>query len=293
MRALLWEPFSAPYVRRALLQVLVLGFVAGAAGVYVVLRRIAFVSDTLTHTVFPGAAISFALGGNILIGATVAGVLTAVLLAVLVSVRRVNEDAALAVLLTSFFAVGVLVVSRSRGYTTDLQLLLIGRGIFLVDASQIAETAVIGGVVLLGLVALHKELLLRAFDPDAAEAMGYRPALLDIALNVGVALVVVAGIRTAGTLLTIALVVVPGATARLLSDRVAVMVPLAGAIGMLGGYVGVVVAYTASVEHGVPLAGGATVVAVLVGFFLLALAVAGLRARAAREGVGDALVAAS
>jgi len=281
VRQVLLEPFGQPFMQRALLQVVLLGVVAGVAGVYVVLRRLAFVSDTMTHTVFPGAAIAFALGADVLVGAALAGVLTALLLAALTAVRRVDEDAALAVLLTSFFAVGVVVVSRFRGYTTDLQLLLFGRSVLLVPSSQVAQSAVLGAVVLLGLAVLHKELVLRAFDEAGAQAMGYRPVALDVALNCLLALVVVAGLRTAGTLLTIALVIVPAATARLLSARIRVMLPLAAAIGAAGGYLGLVVSYDASVRRGVSLAGGATIVVVLVAGFLLALAAPAVRRRLA------------
>jgi manganese/iron transport system permease protein len=274
---LLYEPFSFGFMQRALIQVVVLGVVAGVAGVYVVLRRLAFVSDTLTHTVFPGAAIAFALGGNVLLGAAVAGVLTALLLAALATVRRVDEDAALAILLTSFFAVGVIVVSRFDSYTTDLNLLLFGQSVLLVPSSQVVQSAVVGALVLLGLALLHKELVLRAFDETGVRAMGYRPLLLDIALNCLLAFVVVAGLRTAGTLLTIALVVVPGATARLLTGRIGLMLPLAAGLGALGGYLGLVISYDASVHHDVDLAGGATVVVVLLAGFGLALLLAPLR----------------
>lgn len=279
MEALLWEPFSQPFMQRALLQVLLLGVVAGVAGVHVVLRRLAFVSDTMTHTVFPGAAIAFSLGTSVLLGAAVAGVVTAVALAALTAARRVDEDAALAVLLTSFFAVGVVIVSRFDSYTTDLQLLLFGRSVLLVPAGDIAQSAAVGAFVLLGLALLHKELVLRAFDPVGAQAQGYRPVLLDVALNCLLAFVVVAGLRTAGTLLTIALVVVPAATARLLSDRVGTMFVLSAAVGAVGGYLGLVVSYDASVHHGVDLAGGATIVVTLVVLFLLALAAGPLRGR--------------
>lgn len=266
---------------RALLQVLVLGVVAGAAGAYVVLRKLAFVSDALTHTVFPGAAVAFATGTDLLLGAFVAGVLTALLLAALTAVRRVGQDAALAVLLTSFFAVGVVVVSRFSGYTTDLQLLLFGRSVLLVLPGQVLQSGLIGLVVLAGLAALHKELVLRAFDESAAQAQGYRPVLLDLALNVLLALVVVAGLRTAGTLLTIALVIVPAATARLLTDRIGRLVGLSALVGALGGALGLLVSYDASVHGGVDLAGGATVVVVLVVGFLAVLGASAARRVAA------------
>jgi manganese/iron transport system permease protein len=122
-------------------------------------------------------------------------------------------------------------------------------------------------------MALRKELLLRAFDPDGAAAMGYRVDLLDLVLNVLIALVVVAAVRAVGTVLVIALIIVPAATARLLTDRVATMVALACGLGALGGWLGLAVSYDVSVQRGVRLASGATIVVVLVGFFVVALAV--------------------
>lgn len=293
MRALLLDPFALPFMQRALVQVVLLGVVAGVAGVYVVLRRLAFVSDAMTHTVFPGAAIAFAVGADVLVGAALAGVLTALLLAGLTAVRRVEEDAALAVLLTSFFAVGVVVVSRLRGYTTDLQLLLFGRSVLLVPTAQVVQSAVVGAVVLLGLAALHKELVLRAFDEAGAQAFGYRPVLLDIALNCLLAFVVVAGLRTAGTVLTIALVIVPAATARLLTSRIGVLLPLSAALGAAGGYLGLVISFSASVQHDVDLAGGATVVMVLIGGFLLALVLTPVRRRLTGRGERSVLAEAA
>lgn len=277
MSEVLLDPFSQPFMQRALTQVVLLGVVAGIAGVYVVLRRLAFVSDAMTHTVFPGAAIAFALGGNVLLGAAATGVLTAFLLAGLTAVRRVHEDTALAILLTSFFAVGVVIVSRFSSYTTDLQLLLFGRSVLLVPNEQIRQSAAVGAVVLIALTLLHKEFVLRAFDEAGARAMGYRPVALDIALNCLLAFVIVAGLRTAGTLLTIALIIVPAATARLLTQRIAVMLPLAAVIGAGGGYLGLVISYETSINRGVSLAGGATIVVVLIAGFLLALAASPVR----------------
>ena len=106
MSGLLIDPFQVAFMQRALLAVVVLGVLAGAVGVFVVLRRLAFVGDALTHTVFPGVVIAFLAGQSIFIGALVAALVSAVLLTTLTSTRRVTPDAALAVLLTSFFAVG-------------------------------------------------------------------------------------------------------------------------------------------------------------------------------------------
>jgi manganese/iron transport system permease protein len=278
---LLVEPFGTPFMARALVEAVLLGIVGGVVSVFVVLRRLAFVADVLTHTVFPGVVIGFLVAGTggIVWGALLFAVLSAVLLAVLAAAARVPEDAAMAVLLTGFFAVGVVLVSRRSSFTSDLTAFLFGR-ILTVDTGQIVVTAVLGGLVLATLALLGKELVLRAFDPAGAAAAGYRVVLLDVVLNLAVALVVVAAVRAVGTVLVIALLVVPGAAARLLSDRLAAVVLLAAGAGALAGWLGLAASYEASVGHGLRLASGATVVLVLVVLYGLAAAIGAARGRA-------------
>jgi manganese/iron transport system permease protein len=275
------QPFTLPYMQRALLEVLVLGALAGAVGVLVVLRRLAFVGDALTHTVFPGIVIAHLLGRSLLAGALAFGVLTAVLLTTLGSHRRVGDDAALAILLTAFFSIGVVLISRTRGFTADLTVFLFGR-VLAVDRTDLVQTLVVAGIAAVVLSFLHKELVLRAFDPEAAAAMGYRTRVLDLVLNLLIALVVVAAVEAVGTVLVIALIVVPAAAARLLTDRVAAMTVLACLLGAAGGWLGLAVSFEVSVDHDLRLAAGATIVVVLVGLFLAAAAVSPFRRRFAR-----------
>src|SRR5207249_3751953 len=130
-------------------------------------------------------------------------------------------------------------------------------------------------------ILLHKELVLRAFDPDGATAQGYSTVALDLALNLCIALVVVAAVKAVGTVLVVAMVIVPAATARLLADRVATMTVLACLLGAAGGWLGLALSHEVSVDRGVRLAAGATVVVVLVAAFLLVAALAPLARRLA------------
>jgi manganese/iron transport system permease protein len=274
----LLDPFGSPFMQRALAEALLLGAVAAVVSVFVVLRRLAFVSDVLTHTVFPGVVIGFLAAGTggIVWGALVFAVLSAVLITVLAARARVTEDASMAIVLTGFFALGVILVSRRASFTTDLTAFLFGR-ILTVDRQQLLVTAVIGAAVLLVLGLVGKELLLRAFDPAGAEARGYRVLLLDLVLNLAVALVVVAAVRAVGTVLVIALLVVPGAAGRLLSDRLAGITLVAVGTAMLAGWLGLVASWQASVNHGLRLASGATVVLVLCLLYGAAAALSALR----------------
>jgi manganese/iron transport system permease protein len=267
----LFEPFATPFMARALIELIILGALAGTVGVLVLLRKLAFVTDTMTHTFFPGVVIGYLAAGEggIFWGALAAGMVTAALLTLLTRRRKVSEDAALAMLLTSLFALGVVLVSRQSGYTTDLTAFLFGR-VLTVTEEQLAQTALVSVVVIVMLALLRRPLLLRAFDPETAEAAGYRTGLLDLATNLLVAVVIVAAVRAVGTILVIALLIVPAAAARALSDRLALIVPLAVVIGVLGGWLGLAASYEASIHHGVRLAAGGTVVLVLTGLYLLA-----------------------
>ncbi|MEV8514200.1 metal ABC transporter permease [Dactylosporangium sp. NPDC051484] len=290
MHATLVEPFAVPFMARALTELLLLAGLAGVVSTHVLTRRLGFVADAMTHTVFPGIVLGFLTAGvdGVLPGALAAAAVTAVLLTLLTRSRRVTDDTALAVLLAAMFAVGVVLVSRRASYTADLTSFLFGR-LLTVTTGQIAQTAVVAGLVLITLALLHKELLLRAFDPQAAAAMGYRIWLLDLVLNLAVALVVVAAAQSVGTILVIALLVVPAATGRLISDRIAPITLAGVAVAALSGYLGLAISYRASVSHGLRLAGGATVVLTLVAVYLLTLLAGGLARAVQSRRTSDAV----
>ncbi|WP_256788701.1 metal ABC transporter permease [Frankia sp. AvcI1] len=268
---ILITPFDRPYMTRALIEALLLGALCGAVGVYVLLRRLAFLTDAVTHTVFPGVVVGFLVSGRsgIVPGALVCAVAAAALFTAIAATRRVNEDATLAVLLTAFFAVGVILISRQHSYTADLTAFLFGH-VLTIDITDIVVTAVVTALAGLVLLGLGKELLLRAFDPEWARAAGYRITALDLVSNMMIALVVVASVQAVGTVLVIAMLVVPAAAARLLSARLGVIVAVAVLLGMIGAWLGLATSYEASVGHDLRLAAGATIVLVLVAFYALA-----------------------
>lgn len=279
MRHLLVDPFRSPYMLRALLQILLLAVLGGMAGVHVLLRRLAFVTEALQHTVFPGIVAAFLLGRSLLVGALVAALATVVLLVVTTRVRRLDQDGVLALLTATAFATGVVLVSRGRSFQHDLTVLLFGR-ILAVDQRQLVETAVLAVVCTATLLVLHKELVLLAFDVEGARALGYRPAVLEVALNVVVALVVVAAIRSVGTVLVVAFLVTPAAAARSITRSVGGAMGAAVVFSAVCGWLGLATSFELSVGHGIDLASGATVVVVMtVGFLLAVLAGAGRRSR--------------
>ncbi len=281
---LLVDPYHFPFMRRALVELALLGVLGGVVGVHVQLRRMAFLTEALQHTIFPGIAIAFVAGSSLMVGALVAAGLTVALLAGLSDHLRTEPDAVLALLIVTFFALGVAVVSHRSGYTHDLDQLLFGR-ILAVNRGQILATVLVGAIVMIGVAALHKELVLAALDRTQAAALGYRVGLLDVAMNVAVALTVVVAVRAVGTVLVVAFVVTPAATARLLTWSIPGAMAVAASLAVVLAWVGLSASFEASVHHGVRLAAGATVViAFTAGFCLLGLGSLAVRRLRHRSG---------
>jgi zinc/manganese transport system permease protein len=283
----LFNAFTLPFMARALVLLLVLSLVAGVVGVLVNLRGLEFISDGLAHAVFPGIAIGFVWGGRegLFAGAMVAAVLAAVVLA-LIARRAVAVDAAIAIVFTTMFSIGVIVVSRQTNYVGQLDQLLFGR-LLTVSPLEVIQTVTISAVALVIVALTLKEQVFRAFDRVGSAAVGFRPIVLDVILNVAIALVVVAASSAVGTLLVLAVLIVPGAVARLATNRLWLLFPVAAAVAAAGAWLGLILGYQASVSVGIDLPSGATVVLVLVAVYFLALvariAVDGLkRTRVAR-----------
>lgn len=266
--ASLWSDYASvmqkQFFQHAMIAVVLIGALCGVVGSYVVLRGFAFIGDALAHATFPGVAIAYLLGTNILGGALVAGFATSALIGFLARHRRVSNDTAIGVLFAGAFALGVMIISRLTSYRKDLSSLLFGN-ILGVSNSDLIVIAAIGVVVLALVLIFYRELLLSAFDPTYAAALGYRTGLLDL-LTLGLlTLTIVVGLQAVGNVLVVALVVTPSAAARLLTDRVPTMMVLGAAIGAGSGIVGLFASYP------VNLAPGATIVMVATICFLLAL----------------------
>jgi ABC-type Mn2+/Zn2+ transport system permease subunit len=276
------EPFTVPFMGRGLAELALLALVCGPVSVFVFARRLSFVSDALTHTVFPGVVIGFMAGGieGLFVGALVAGLVTAVVLTLLTRGGALSDDASTAVTLTAMFSIGVALVSRRSSYTADLTSFLFGR-ILTVTARQVTETAVLA-VIILGLLLIGaRAFIFRTFDPAGAAAAGFRIAWLDLWLNIVVSLVVVAAVRAVGTILVVALLIVPAAAARNATSRLLTMSLVGTGMVLLAGYTGLLVSWTASVDYGVTLTSASAIVLLLVLAYLVLLPLGALRRRRA------------
>ena len=252
------DSLQSPLFRRALLEAVLLGAIAGTVGVHVVLRRLEFFVVAMSHATFPGVVLASVLGFSLFVGGTTFGFVVVVAVLVLGANRVLDEASVIGVVLGGSFAVGVLILSARPGSSRDLSAFLVG-SVLTVTPGDVATTVVVGAVVLLVLGALHKELTLGAFDPTQASALGYRTWLLDGVVLGVVTVTLVTAVPAVGTLLAVALLTVPALTARLWSDRMGVTMAIAAAVGALSGALGMAAAAIWSIAAGgaIALAAGA------------------------------------
>ncbi|MFY1698192.1 anchored repeat-type ABC transporter permease subunit [Solwaraspora sp. WMMA2101] len=271
------------FLPKALLIAVMSSVVCGVVGCYVVLRGMAFIGDAVAHAVFPGLAVAFVLQGSLVLGGAVAGIVTALLIAVFAQRRRLKEDSLIGVFFVAAFALGIVVISQAPGYAGSLQQFLFG-SITGIPDRDLYTVGFTGLAILAVLFLLHKELVAVSLDRESARSVGLPVFWLDIVLYVLVTLAVVISLQTIGNILVLALLITPAAAARLLTDRLGVMMLLAPVIGGSSALVGLYLSWS----YDLPV--GGTVVLVATGAFLLAWVFAprhGLLARRRREPVGE------
>jgi manganese/iron transport system permease protein len=235
------DPFRPEFMQRALLATVIIGVVAPTVGTWVVLRRMANLGDAMSHGTLAGVGLAYAAGVNVLVGATGAGLLLAVLLLLLSSNRRLGQETVIAVLGTAFFALGIVVISR-LGTGVELTHFLFGR-VLTVSWGDIALNAVLGVAAVAVVLALFGELRLATFDHVQAEQVGVRVELVQAVLVLLIALVVVISLRAVGTIMAVTLLVTPAATARMLARTLAQMTVIGVAFGVGEGFVGLLLSY--------------------------------------------------
>jgi manganese/iron transport system permease protein len=260
----LTDPLQFRFMRLALVEVVVMGTVAGFLGTYVVIRGLAFVGDAISHSVFPGVVIAFLLKSSLFAGGAIFGLLTALAISSLALTRRIREDTAIGIVFAGAFALGIVLISTSPGYTRDLASFLFGE-VLAVTTTDIVLSLIVGGAALVVAIALQRVLLLSSFDREMALAVGLPVFWLDTLLLVMITLTIVISLRAVGNVLVVAMFVTPAATARLLVDEVGRMMLLSALIGAASGVLGLYISWYSD------LAAGGMIVLTATGFFLATL----------------------
>jgi len=267
----LMAPFQYSFMQTALLAAVLIGVACASIGVYVVLRRMAFIGDALAHTVLPGVVIAYLNSWSLFGGALIAGVITALGIGWLSRREEIREDTAIGVMFTGMFALGILLISTVRSFR-DLTHILFGN-ILGVTPSDLGLIALITMAVLVLLALFHKELELTSFDPIHAEVIGLKASRLRYLLLVLLAFTVVSSIQVVGVVMTSALLVTPAAAASLLTNRLRPMMGLAVFFAVTSGMIGLYASFYADVSS------GAAIVLACTGFFALAWIINVIRRR--------------
>jgi len=255
---------AAPFMFRPLVLLIVLGAVSGLVGVIVNLRGLEFNAEAMVHSIFPGIVAGAVFGGidMIIPVATAFAVVVAVALT-LVSRSHMSE-AGVAVVLTSFFSIGVILSLKKGDQSGQLEALMFGRLLEVTD-SRLTSALIVCAIALALIAVTWRQQVFVAFDRFGAKAAGVNVWSIDLTINAAIAAVVVSSASAVGVLLVVGYLVVPGAAARLLTRRVHVMVPIAIAVGCLSGIVGL-----ALVPLG-PVSPQAVVALTSVGLYFVAL----------------------
>jgi ABC-type Mn2+/Zn2+ transport system permease subunit len=259
------EAFEPAFMQRALLGGLVAVLATSLVGTWVVLRGLAFLGDALAHGVIPGIALAVLWGASPVLGALVAALVMSGAVTLVANRSSVREDTGIGLLFVGMLSLGVIIVSRSDSFTTDVTTLLFG-DILGVTGDDIRGQAVAAAVVVAVIVLGHRPFLALTFNRDKAATLGMRPALAQAALLALLAVSIVASFQAIGTLLVFGLLVGPPATASLLVRRVPLVMVVSVAVGALAVVIGLLVSF----HHGT--AGGATIAGVSVATFFVVLA---------------------
>jgi manganese/iron transport system permease protein len=244
----LLEPLSYEFIRQAIAMGILVGILCPVVGSYLIVQRMALLGDVIAHAVLPGLAIAFFLGIDILIGAFISGIFSTFVIAWIRTQSRVKVDAAMALTFSSFFALGITLITLLKS-KLDLENLLFG-DILGVTPTDVWRTGIITVIVLLLVKLFYKQLLFYTFDPLGAEAIGLPVNLLHIGLMAGITLTIVASMQTVGVVLVVSLLVGPGITAYLLVKELHLMMGLGAIFGAIASISGVYSSYYLNIPSG-------------------------------------------
>lgn len=245
----LLEPLEYGFFQRGLVVATLAGALCGLVGVYVVLRSMSYIGHGLSHAVFGGAALSAVMGVSYFLGAGLWGLLAALAIGRVSGKRIIGADAAIGVVTTASFAIGLAIQSRSGSVSRALDSILFGNvlGVFPRDVVAVLVVAAVTAPLVVG---FQRELTFVSFDRDVAAVSGIRVERYDALLMVILSATVLVSVRVIGALLISAMLVLPAGVARMLTDSITRMLWLSPALGATFGFVGMYGSWYADVPSG-------------------------------------------
>lgn len=247
------EPLSYPFMVRGLIAAGLVGVVCAVVGTFIVLRGMAFFGDALAHTILPGVAVGYLVGGGarepLFWWAMITALVSAISIGAISRSTKIKEDTAIGIIFAGMFALGIALISTVRSYSVDLAHFLFG-DVLGVTSPDLILMGAFGAAILLMILLFYKEFVIISFDPTLATTLRLPTRLLEYLLLVLIAVTIVVALQTVGVALMVAMLVTPAAAAYLLTRRLPVMMVLAAFIGALSGVVGLYISYYANIASG-------------------------------------------
>lgn len=268
----LLRPWQYEFFVHGIIAATLVGGLCGLIGVYVVLRHMSYIGHGLSHAIFGGAVVSYVAGWNFYIGAGLWGFVAALLINVTARKRQIGADAAIGVITTASFAIGVALISKVRQFTKNFEAALFGNilGVTMTDI-----WVIVGACVLTVLVIFfsYKQLLFTTFDPDVAPTYGVPTGVIETLFAFILAAALIASMQVMGVTLIAAALVIPAVIARLLTDSFAKLLGLSAFLGAVCGLAGMYLSFY------VDVASGATIVLMAAAIFVVVISVTLLQQR--------------
>lgn len=268
----LLEPFEYQFFNNGLLVATIAGGLCGLLGVFVVLRGMSYIGHGLSHAVFGGAAASAVMSVNYFVGAGIWGIASGIIIGRIARRRLIGADAAIGVVTTASFALGLALLNRYGQAKKSIEAVLFG-SVLGVETIDIVAVSVVAIATVVLVFALYRHFLFATFDPEVAQTSGVRVALIEALLMGMLSLTILVTMRVIGTLLISALLVIPASVARMTTNSFARMLWISPAVGAFSAGVGMYLSYHLDTSA------SATIILVGTVLFIVVYALTGLRGR--------------
>ncbi|MDG4959918.1 metal ABC transporter permease [Lactococcus lactis] len=236
------------FLQNALVTAVVIGIVSGAVGCFIILRGMSLMGDAISHAVLPGVAISYILGINFFVGAIIFGLLSSIIITFIKNNSIIKGDTAIGITFSSFLALGVILIGVANS-STDLFHILFGNILAVQDIDKWLTIGV-SGIVLIVIILFFKELLITSFDHLMARAIGMKVNFYHYLLMVLLTLVSVTAMQSVGTILIVAMLITPAATAYLYTNSLRKMIILSSSLGAVSSVLGLFIGYSFNIAVG-------------------------------------------
>ena len=275
----LFEPYGFQFFQRGIIVATIAGALCGLLGVFVVLRGMSYIGHGLSHAVFGGAAASAVIGINFFIGAGIWGIISGVLIARVARRRVLGADAAIGVVTTASFALGLALMNRYGQASKSIEAVLFG-SVLGVKVADIVAVSLVAVFALAVILVWYRKLLFSTFDPDVAQVSGVNVSVVEVVLLSLLSLTILVTMRVIGTLLISALLVIPAAAARMTTNSFSKLLWISPLIGAVTCFVGM------NLSYHLDTSASATIILLDALVFIVVYTVAGTRNRMKMASLG-------